>query len=239
MRRNTGLIVCKGGVKMNKVVVITGAAGGIGQAICNVFADDVVCALDSKAGAGHLVDITCISDVELTVKNIIDLHRRIDVLVNCAGITKDGYLTKQSSLDWHEVIDVNLTGSRNMIKAVVPHMMKQESGKIINISSVNANGCAGQTNYSASKAALEGLTKACAYEFAKYNILVNAVAPGYVRTAMTEKIRPEKLKNIIDTIPLWRMAEPIEIAYMVEFLASNKANYITGQVFGVNGGLRI
>jgi len=172
------------------------------------------------------------------VKEIIEKCERIDVLVNNAGITKDMLLMRMKKEDFETVIDVNLVGTFNVTKNVISYMMKARIGRIINISSVvGIAGNAGQTNYSASKAGIIGFTKSLAKEVASRNILVNAVAPGFIETKMTDVLKDEVKEEISKTIPLKRMGSPEDVANVVEFLASDKSSYITGQVLHVDGGM--
>lgn len=172
------------------------------------------------------------------VKETIENLGRIDILVNNAGITKDGLLMRMSKEDFESVIDINLVGTFNVTRNVIPFMVKQKSGKIINISSVvGVSGNAGQTNYSASKAGIIGFTKSLAKEVASRNILVNSVAPGFIATDMTAVLSEQVKENINTQIPLKRMGTAQDIAKVVNFLASENSNYITGQVINVDGGM--
>ena len=163
---------------------------------------------------------------------------RIDILVNNAGITRDGLLMRMKDSDWDDVININLKGVYLMTKAVSKIMMKQRSGKIVNMTSVvGVTGNAGQANYSASKAGVIGFTKTCAKELASRGITVNAIAPGFIHTDMTD-VLPDKVKDaMVHTIPLGRMAEPDEVAAVAAFLVSDMSSYITGQVINVDGGM--
>lgn len=240
----------------DKVSVITGGARGIGRAIASEFLKDGanVVIIDkffpedfedyknSVRGEGKLssksVDITDFKATESTIDEIVKEFGRVDVLVNNAGITRDKLLLRMTEEDWDAVIAVNLKGAFITTSAVSKAMIKQKSGKIINISSVvGVIGNAGQSNYAASKAGLIGFTKSVAKELAGRNITVNSVAPGFVVTNMTDKLNEEQQKALLDLIPLKRGSQPEEIAGIVAFLASEKANYITGQVICVDGGM--
>ena len=183
-------------------------------------------------------DVSNFEDTEKMVKQIIEKYGKIDVLVNNAGITKDMLLMRMKKEDFENVIDVNLVGTFNITKNVIPYMMKQKSGRIINISSVvGVSGNAGQTNYSASKAGIIGFTKSLAKEVGSRNILVNAVAPGFIETQMTENLKEEMKQEISKTIPLKRMGKVEDVANVVKFLASPDSSYITGQVINIDGGM--
>jgi 3-oxoacyl-[acyl-carrier protein] reductase len=187
---------------------------------------------------GKVVDVTDTDLVQKAIDETASIFGRIDILVNNAGITRDRLLLRMTEEDWDLVIKVNLKGCFNTIKAVARIMAKQREGKIINISSVvGVIGNAGQANYAASKAGLIGLTKSIAKELAGRNVTVNAVAPGFVETEMTHHLNEEQKKAFLDVIPLKRPSKPEEIAGVVTFLASDKANYITGQVLVVDGGM--
>ncbi len=239
-----------------KVALVTGAAQGIGRAIALLLAQngaDVVISDVNLAkaeetakeieGAGRRampvrVDVSRAEEVEGMVQAILDRFGHIDILVNNAGIARDKLILRMTEEDWNAVLDVNLKGTFHCTKAVVRHMSKQRSGKIVSIASVVGEmGNAGQANYSASKAGVIGLTKTVAREFAQRGINVNAIAPGYIETAMTEAL-PEKAKEELKRqIPLDRLGRPEDVAEAVLFLVSESASYITGQVLNVNGGI--
>lgn len=239
-----------------KVALVTGAAQGIGKAIALLLArngaDLVVSdinlekaeetakeirAIGPKAMAVK-VDVANLSDVERMVAGILEKLAKIDILVNNAGITRDKLILRMTEEDWDAVLGVNLKGTFNCTKAVVRHMAKQRSGKIVNIASVVGEmGNAGQANYSASKAGVIGLTKTIAREYAQRGINVNAIAPGYIETPMTEAL-PEKAKEELRRlIPMERLGKPEDVAEAVLFLVSEESSYMTGQVLNVNGGI--
>ncbi len=183
-------------------------------------------------------DVSKFEDAEKMVKEIVEALGKIDVLVNNAGITKDGLLMRMAKEDFESVIDINLVGTFNVTRNVIPLMIKQKSGRVINISSVvGVAGNAGQTNYSASKAGIIGFTKSLAREVASRNILVNAIAPGFIATDMTSILNEAQKENINAQIPLKRMGTPEDVANLVKFLASKEASYITGQTIHVDGGM--
>jgi len=240
-----------------KVAIVTGGSRGIGRAVsimlarqgANVaFLDRAACLVDDHTkgdvealGRRSICvggDVTDPASCAATVEETIREFGRVDILVNNAGITRDDLAMRMTDTAWAEVINTNLTGSFYMARAVLRPMIRQRSGRIINMSSVSGQmGNAGQANYSASKAGLIGLTKALAREVASRGITVNAVAPGFVVTELTESL-PDNVKDGIKAAtPLGRFATPDEIASAVCFLASDEAAYITGQVLGVDGGL--
>lgn len=240
-----------------KVALITGASRGIGQAVAlemaRAGADIAVNYSGSEAAAQATVDqvkalgrkaimvkanVADADEVAAMVESVQAEFGHIDILVNNAGITRDTLLMRMKDSDWDDVININLKGVYLVTKAVSKLMMKQRSGRIINMSSVvGVTGNAGQANYSASKAGVIGFTKTCAKELASRGILVNAIAPGFIHTDMTD-VLPEKVKEAtLAAIPLHRMAEPKEVASVAVFLASEYASYITGQVLNVDGGM--
>ena len=183
-------------------------------------------------------DVSNFDDAQNMVEEIINQFENIDVLVNNAGITKDMLIMRMKKEDFEQVIDVNLVGTFNITKNVVPYMMKKRDGRIINISSVvGISGNAGQTNYSASKAGIIGFTKSLAKEIGSRNILVNAVAPGFIKTEMTESLPEEVKENINKSVPIKRMGNVRDVANVVKFLASEDSSYITGQVINIDGGM--
>lgn len=240
-----------------KSALITGAARGIGLEIALAFAaegaavavadlsqqDSAAAALQitAKTGAkaiGLGLDVSREADCDRAVEETMKAFGKVDILVNNAGITKDNLVLRMKEADFDSVISVNLKGSFLMAKAAARPMLKARAGRIINISSVvGQSGQAGQANYSASKAGLIGLTKSLAREFAPRQVLVNAVAPGFIRTRMTEDLKDEAKAKISEMIPLGRMGEPGEVAKAALFLAGDDSAYITGQVLAVNGGL--
>jgi len=218
---------------MSKIALITGGTRGIGQAIAEKFANEgMIVEVTSKETA----DVSDFNACEKFVKEVFDKYGRIDILVNNAGITNDGLFLRMSKEDFEKVIDVNLMGTFNMTKHVIPIMVKQRYGKIINIASVvGITGNAGQANYAASKAGIIGLTKTLAKEFASRNILVNAIAPGFIETDMTNVLKPEIKEEILKQIPLKRMGSADDVANLACFLGSDESTYITGQVINIDG----
>ena len=241
-----------------KVAIVTGGSRGIGAAICRllgergaavvVSARDVdrlnatVKDLESSGAAvtGVAGDVSRREEAERVVETARDRFGRLDILVNNAGITRDALLLRMKDEDWDRVLEVNLRGAFVMTRAAAKVMVRQKSGRIINISSAaGAMGNAGQANYSASKAGLIGFTKASARELSHWQILVNAVAPGLIETDMAAGIPAGAREALLGQVPLGRIGTPREVAEMVGFLAGDGATYITGQVFHVNGGLYI
>lgn len=242
-----------------KVALITGGSRGIGKRVALRFAKEgyniAINYVSDKTDTQELekelkeqnaniqvflkkVDVTDYEEVEKFIKEVIDEFSQIDVVVNNAGITKDNLLMRMSKEDFDKVIDVNLKGVFNVSKLVTPYMMKKRKGSIINVSSVvGVAGNAGQCNYAASKAGIIGFTKSLAKEIASRNIRVNAIAPGFIKTDMTEVLSDTVKENINNQIPLKRMGEAEEVAKVVYFLGSDESSYITGQVINIDGGM--
>lgn len=242
-----------------KVALVTGASRGIGRAIAIELASQgahVVINYSGNAEAANEVlkaitqmgksaqlyrcNVGNYDEVKDMIECIVKERKTIDIIVNNAGITRDNLLLKMSEQEFDDVINTNLKGAFNTIKHASRYMLKQRSGKIINISSVSGIvGNAGQTNYSAAKAGIIGMTKAVAKELSSRGITVNAVAPGFIETDMTNALPDTVKEKVSDTIPLKKMGKPEDIAKMVSYLASSQADYITGQVFQVDGGIAI
>ncbi|MFR1182953.1 MAG: 3-oxoacyl-[acyl-carrier-protein] reductase [Clostridia bacterium] len=244
-------------MKMNKVALITGGTRGIGKEIAYTLAEenyDIIInyrteneelmklkkEIEQKRDRCLLLkgDVSNFEDCKKLVEEAINRMNHIDVLVNNAGITKDMLLMRMKPEDFNEVINVNLIGTFNMTKNVINYMMKERKGRIINVSSVvGISGNAGQTNYAASKAGIIGFTKSLAKEVASRNILVNAIAPGFIQTDMTNILKENVKDEIAKTIPLKRMGTAKDVANVVKFLVSEDSSYITGQVIQVDGGM--
>ena len=239
-----------------KTAIVTGAAQGIGRAIAECLAqagaDIAVADLDpgrsvetvasvEKLGRKALnikVNVADANETKAMVEQVMKAWGKVDILVNNAGITRDGLLLRMKEEDWNLVLQINLNGTFNCTKAVLQPMTKQRYGRIVNIASiVGVIGNAGQANYSASKAAVIGFTKTVGREYASRNVTVNAVAPGFIDTAMTHGLSPDVKDTLLKQIPLGRLGTPTDIAAAVRFLVSEDAAYITGHVLHVNGGM--
>ncbi len=241
----------------NQTVIVTGGNTGIGREICLQFASkkanvvvnylyeedkaiDLLSHIENLGGKGIIVkgDVSVLADTERIIKKAINAFGKVDILVNNSGITKDNLMMRMSEEEFDSVINVNLKGTWNMCKSVTRHMLKNRAGRIINIASVvGIMGNAGQANYVASKAGIIGLTKSLAKEFGSRGITCNAVAPGFIQTKMTESLSDEVKAYYLAQIPLAKFGTAEDVANTVEFLASKKAAYITGQVISVNGGM--
>ena len=239
--------------------MITGGVRGIGRAIAEEFcrqgADVLLCYRSNEEAAKKTAeelkqygtrvelikgDVSDSGHAEEAAKTAKDLFGKIDILVNNAGITKDKLLLKMTPSDFDEVVQANLSGSFYFLQAIAPVMIKQRGGRIINISSiVGVRGSAGQINYSASKAGIIGMTLSAAKELGRRGITVNAVAPGFIETDMTDVLTEDQKKGMLEVVSLGRAGKASDVAYTVAFLASDQAAYITGQVIGVDGGMAI
>ena len=238
---------------VDKVALVTGGGRGIGREICQLFASQgarlVVADIDlaiaqetvdilPTEGLALQMDVSDMESAQNGVDQALEQCGQLDILINNAGITRDNLLMRMSEADWDAVIAINLKGVFNCCKAVVRSMMKARKGRIISISSVvGVNGNPGQVNYSASKAGVIGVTKTLARELSSRNITVNAVAPGFIETAMTAKLSEEARNSMLSQVPLGRPGTPEDVANAVLFLASDQASYITGQTMHVNGGM--
>ena len=244
--------------RSKRIVIVTGGSKGIGRAVClrfaredtrivivhndpdNVEADETTRLLDSMGvdARAEKLDVSSFSAVQEFFTGVVKEFRKVDVLINNAGITRDAFLIKMSETQWDQILQVNLKSVFNCTKAVARSMIKERSGRIVNISSVVGQiGNVGQSNYAASKAGITGFTKSVARELARRGITVNAVAPGFIDTEMTQNL-PDKAKDaFMSQIPMGRIGMPDEVAEVVYFLASEGTSYITGQVIHVNGGL--
>lgn len=240
-----------------KVALVTGASRGIGKEIALTLAangaavivnyngskeraDEVVKEIEAAGGTAEAIqcNVAEFQASEEMVKSILENYKKVDILVNNAGITRDGLLMRMPEEDYDAVLDTNLKGTFNMIRHLSRSFLKQRSGKIINLSSVSGvMGNAGQANYSASKAGVIGLTKSVARELASRGVCVNAIAPGFIDTEMTQAMPEEAQNGLKQMIPLGRMGEAAEVAKLVLFLAGNDSNYITGQVISIDGGM--
>ncbi len=242
----------------DKVVLITGSTRGIGRSVAEAFAAEgamviiigrnqeqvsqTAAEIVQKGGLadGYACDVTQLDQCQETVNKLLDKHKCIDILINNAGITRDNLLFRIDDNDWDEVLKVNLKGTFNVTKVVARPMLKAKSGKIISIASViGITGNVGQSNYAASKAGIIGFSKSVAKELASRGITVNVVAPGYIRTEMTDKLPEAVQKKVLEHIPLQRFGSASDVAGVCLFLASKGADYITGQTIVVDGGLAI
>jgi len=240
----------------DKVAIVTGASRGIGEAIAKKISscgakiiliarnsDQLVAVKETIISNGGIAesiagDVSNLNSISEIVTNTIDKWGRIDILVNNAGIARDNIIMRMKEDDWDSVMNINLKGCFNGIKSVARPMIKNKAGRIINITSVIGQiGNAGQSNYAASKAGIMGLTKSMAKELGSRNITVNAVAPGYITTDMTNELNDEVKEQLKSSIPLGRLGTPDDVANLVCFLASDEAGYITGQTFNVDGGM--
>jgi 3-oxoacyl-[acyl-carrier protein] reductase len=239
----------------DKVAIITGGARGIGKATALLFAqqgarvllwdrldtgEETARELREQGFAAEFTNlsVTDFPALEAATQHVVDQYGKIDILINNAGITRDRSLLKMSHEEWQQVLDVNLTGVFNCTKVVVPHMIERKYGRIVCTSSVvGITGNFGQTNYSATKAAIIGMVKTWAKELGKYNITANAVAPGFILTDMTDQIPAEVRDQSIAAIPLRRMGLPEDIAQAYLYLASDEASYVNGHTLSVNGGV--
>lgn len=239
------------------ITLVSGASRGIGKAIAKRFAKEghfvigtatsesgvesietYLNDISDSAGIGRVLDVCDQEQIERLFEEIESVYGNVQVLVNNAGIAKDGLLMRMSDDDWSSVIDTNMTSVYRMSKRAVRGMMKARRGRIINITSVIAQmGNAGQANYAASKAGTEGFTRTLAREVGSRHITVNAVAPGFIETDMTDELDERLVSSMLDAVPLGRLGQPEDIAAAVSFLAGDEASYITGSVLAVNGGM--
>jgi len=237
----------------SKVAFITGGASGLGAGIAKKFIQEgarvIICDVDAETGTktaqqigGNIhfykMDISDEEQVKKTVESVVNEFSRIDILINNAGITNDKLLLRMTKQDWESVIAINLTGTFLVTKAIMRDMIKQRYGRIVNIASVvGLIGNPGQANYAASKAGIIGFTKSCAKELAGRNITVNAIAPGFIETKMTEVLSDEIKQYYLKLIPMGKFGLPEDVANLVLFLASDQSSYITGQVICLDGGM--
>lgn len=250
---NTTNTASSSGTTATRRALVTGGTRGIGAAIATAlksagyevaatYAGNTQAAEKFESETGIKTFKWDVSSFEACQKGVKDVETAlggsIDVLVNNAGITRDGMLHKAAANDWNDVISTNLNSVFNMTRSVIESMRTNKWGRIISLSSVNANGMMGQTNYAAAKAGIEGFTKSLALESARSGVTVNAIAPGYMNTEMVAAVPQDALDKIVASVPMQRLGETTEIANVVEFLASDRASFITGTVVAVNGGLR-
>ena len=243
-------------VLTEKVAIITGSTRGIGKAMALDFAaagakvvvsgrnearaEEVVAAIKEQGGEAIAVtcDVSSMEDAQALIAKTVDVYGKVDVLINNAGITKDNLLMRLKEEDWDTVININLKGAFNCIKSVTRQMMKQRSGRIINVTSVVGQvGNAGQANYAASKAGMIGLTRSVARELASRNITCNAIAPGFIETDMTDVLDEKVKEALLADIPLNRLGSTADVSNLAVFLSGDAAAYITGQVMNVDGGM--
>lgn len=242
---------------LNKNILVTGGSRGIGRAIVGRFikegarvffaynssedeAKKFIKELNSASINSYKLDVRDYKKAGCVVDTIIKEYERIDILVNNAGITRDSAINEMKYKDFKDVLDTNLLGTFNLVRAVIPHMISRRDGKIINISSVSAiKGIPHQVNYSASKAAILGFTRSLAREVARYNINVNAVLPGFIQTDMFDNLNAFSKSAALKNIPLGRVGKPAEVAGLVAYLSTKEASYITGQIFVIDGGVSI
>ena len=237
----------------NKKILITGASGGIGSSICQKFIENnctIICTASNEEKLEKLkkqygdknfyyhLDLNDNDSLLSSIENISNEHNDIDVLVNNAGTTNDNLFLRMKKEQWNEVININLNSNFYIIKGIIPNMLKRRSGNIIGITSVVAlTGNSGQANYTASKSALIGMYKSLALEFGQRNIRINTIAPGFIKTPMTDKLNETQIDSIMKKIPMQKLGESKDIANMVLFLSSDDSSYITGQTFHINGGM--
>ena len=237
----------------NKKVLITGASGGIGNSLCEKFIAsncNLICTsssidrlkkLKDKYGSGHNYYLLNFSDTVFlseSIKQIANEHKDIDILINNAGVTNDNLFLRMKKNQWLDVMNVNLNSNFDIIKEILPNMIKKKSGNIIGITSVVAfTGNPGQSNYTASKSAMIAMYKSIALEVAQRNIRVNTIAPGFIKTPMTDKLNDSQINTIMQKIPMNKLGEPEDVANLALFLSSNYSTYITGQTFHINGGM--
>ena len=237
----------------NKKILITGASGGIGKVLCEQFneygcnliltssSEEKLNELRSFFGPKHSyykLNFSNKEELKSTIKSIADQNKDIDVLINNAGTTKDNLMLRMSEDQWNDVIDVNLNSNYHIIKAIISNMIRNKKGKIIGITSVVAlTGNPGQSNYTASKAGMISMYKSLALEVSQRNININLIAPGFIESPMTNKLNDSQKETIMEKIPMKKFGNPIDIANIALFLASNQSSYITGQTIHVNGGM--